>query len=387
MSKKILMLLDNHYNNDRRVFTASETLAEAGYNVTVVALKNDNFKENETRNGVEIFRLLEKDIFDIKQLNVHKKYARLIADGFDFDIIHAHDQEMLNLGVEIKKIKKNAKLIYDSHEMFHEWPLNLSNFSSFWIAIKSYLVRKTLIFRERRNIKHVDRIITVNQSLATILAKYFKHDQEIIFLRNFPRRNYAHGKNNLIREKLGIDASKKILIYIGQNVYLKTLNIEQVLLELKNQIGIDMVFVCGVETPSAQQVIKFTKDNGIDNIHFLNRVRPDEITTYLQGADVGILATWNKKNKSYWFALGNKFFEYIQAGIPVLATAQPEHIPILKKYQCGVLVNPDQHGVFLEGFRKIISNYEFYRMNTIEASKELCWENEYQKLLTLYSEL
>jgi glycosyltransferase involved in cell wall biosynthesis len=387
MSKKILMLLDNGYNNDRRVFTEAETLVEGGFEVIVIATKEEDLSLREKINGVTIYRIFESDIFDIKNRKAHKNYALKIITDFEFDIVHAHDQFMLNLGAEIKKLKKNVKLVYDSHEMFHEWPLNISNFDNLWIAIKSYIVRRLMIYREKRNIYYVDDIITVNQSLSTALKDHFQYKKDIVFLRNLPRKNNDHTTNDIVREKLGISKDKRILIYIGQNVYLKTLNIEQVLLELKNQPNIEMVFICGIDTHSSKQVIEFTKKNEINNIHFMNRVDASEIITYLKGGDVGILATWNKKNKSYWYALGNKFFEYIQAGIPVLATMQPEHIPILEKYECGVLVNPDSSGAFIEGFQKIIANYDYFKQKTIVASNDLCWENEKQKLLNLYSDL
>ncbi len=381
------MLLDNPYSNDRRVFTEAETLSYAGHDISVVAVKSSEFPDFENKNGVKIYRFLESDIFDIKKPKVYHKYAKEIIEKFDFEVIHAHDQYMLHLGATIKKIKKNVSLVYDSHELFHEWPLNLSNFKNFWVAIKSYIVRKMLVRREKKNAKQVNRFITVNQSLANILKDYFNHPKEIVFLRNLPERNLIQTPHNDLRVKLQIPDSKKILIYIGANLYLHTINIEQVMYELADQDDIAMVFICGLATPSTKQVIEFVKENNFNNIYFHDLVKPEEIMYYLRGGDVGILATWNKKNKSYWYALGNKFFEYIQAGIPVLATAQPEHIPILEKYECGVLVNPDNKGVFLEGFRKIISNYDYYKQKTILAAVDLCWENDSTKLLNLYKEI
>ena len=46
------------------------------------------------------------------------------------------------------------------------------------------------------------------------------------------------------------------------------------------------------------------------NIYFHPAVKPAEICSYLSGADVGLVPTWNKHNLSYWYALDNKLFEY-----------------------------------------------------------------------------
>jgi len=384
---KILMLLDNPYINDRRVFCEAVSLAANGYSVTLIGTKMVGQPSEEIIQGVKVVRILESDIFDIKSNRQYIIYRDYILRNFEFDIVHAHDQYMLHLGSLIKiKLGSKIKLIYDSHELYHEWPLNYASYKSYIIMIKSLIVRKLKIRRERKNGKYIDCVLTVNNSLATILHKYFNQNKEVGVVRNLPSYNENPVPNNLLREKFNIREDTKILIYIGRNVYRYTINIEQVLQELKNNDNVAMVFICG-KTPSTLEVMNYVKDEKINNVYFHDMVNPDEMMNYLQAGDVGIVSTWNKKDKSYWLALGNKFFEYIQAGIPVLTTIQPEYLKVMEKYNCGVAINPDEPNAYLDGFNEILANFEEYRKNTIDAAKDLCWENEEIKLLNFYSNL
>jgi starch synthase len=383
MSKNILMLLDNPFTNDSRVKREALALVENGFNVVLLCTKRNNLPEKNEEDGIQIIRLFTESIFDPKKIFEHKKLAKKIIELYNFDIIHAHDQTMLNIAVEIKKIKTNVNLVYDSHELFHSWPLNSSNFDSKLIMLKSILARKYFIRRELRNSKYIDFLITVNNSLAANLKKYFNFNKTITVVRNCPDYSGTFQKTTVLRELFNIDQSKKILVFIGSNIYLNSLNMEQVFLEFKNNTDYVIVVIAGFNEHS-NQVKKFISDNGINNVYFHDRVDPYKINYFLSSADVGIVPTWNRKDLSYWLALDNKLFEYIQAGVPVLATQQPEYVAIVEKEKCGVCVNPDEANAYINGFKTILSDYSSYQLNAEQAAKKISWGNEKKYLLELY---
>ncbi|MCR4800945.1 MAG: glycosyltransferase [Bacteroidales bacterium] len=384
--KKILVLLDNVFTNDRRVSREAESLAAASFDVNLVAVKDNDLLEREDINGVKVHRILNKDIYDIKKSSCFKKYASEIVKSFDFDIIHANDQAMLHLGSCIKKINPSVTLVYDSHELFHSWPLNVSNFNSFSIMLKSYVVRKIQIIRERRNHKYIDQIITVNDSLAKDLQNYMKAKKKVCVVRNIPEKSEKIEKTNILREKFGIPQSTKILVFIGANIYARTLNLEQVIDEFANVPNRALVFICG-ENKNAEPIREYVKAKDANNVYFHGLIAPSDIPAYLSSADAGLVPTWNKHDMSYWYALDNKLFEYINAGIPVLATQQPEYRNIVENYKCGVCVNPDEKGAYIRGFEAILADYAVLQQNTSAASQVLTWENEQKKLVDLYKSL
>lgn len=386
-NKKILILLDNPFTNDRRVYRIAKSLVDLGLEVRLLACKKEGCLNEENIDGIDVERIFETDIFDIKKQKSFKTYTEQILRKYKFDVVHANDQAMLNLGACLKKNRKDFILVYDSHELFHAWPLNVSNYNSYTIMVKSYIVRKLQIRREKRNSQYIDYLITVNESLAKHLTPYFKLKHEALVLRNIPEKSEKQtGNSNILRTHFNIPDKTKILAFIGANIYAKTLNLEQVIKEFANVSDRAIVFICAFNQ-NAQPIRDLVENQGIKNVYFHDLIQPKDIPNYLGSADIGLVPTWNKNDLSYWYALDNKLFEYMNAGIPILATAQPEYKRIIDDYHCGLAIDADKENAYLDGFNAILENYDFYKEQTRKASQQLNWENEEEKLLTFYKDI
>ncbi len=380
--KKVLFLLDNCFTNDRRVYREAKALVDNNYEVLLVAVKRKDLPLNEDVDGIKVLRLFDNDIYDIKKNGCFKKYAKYLVSNHQFEAIHANDQIMLHLGVKIKSIKPDIKLIYDSHEMFYAWPLNTN--AKGWIYLKSLIVRYLLKKREARNIKKIDRLITVNESIRKSILAFYKLNLTSAFIRNIPEIPEIK-PNNILRSKYNLNADDKILVYIGANIYPKTINIEQVIKEFSNKKGVYMIFICA-DNWGRKEVKSYADGIGVNNLFFHDLIPVHDIPDYLAGADVGILSSWNKKDLSYWYGLDNKLFEYMMSEIPILGTQQPEYINIIEKYKIGLCINPDEENYF-GAFLNILENYSFYKENLIKAKKVLNWENESKVLVNFYQNL
>src|SRR5206468_6240485 len=60
---RVLMFVENAYPNDPRVRNEAEVLAEAGYSVTVVGLREQGQPGSEVINGVRVYRLPRLELF------------------------------------------------------------------------------------------------------------------------------------------------------------------------------------------------------------------------------------------------------------------------------------------------------------------------------------
>ena len=58
---KVCMLLKNNFTHDARVYKEAKTLVDAGYSVTVVALKDETTKETECIDGIHVKRITVKE--------------------------------------------------------------------------------------------------------------------------------------------------------------------------------------------------------------------------------------------------------------------------------------------------------------------------------------
>lgn len=379
---KVGMFLDNVFTHDQRVYRTARSLARNDFDVTLLALEGAGLPEAEIVDRIRVRRVFSPRIFDVKRPSYLRSQARLwAAEGFD--VLHCHDHWMLHLGVLIKRLRPGTVLIYDSHELFYGWPLNLARDMDWFTKLKSILVRKYLIWRERRNARHLDRLITVNESIADRLFEYFKLTKPVVVIRNVPIFENCGSPRQLVRELFGIPLDHKVLVFIGAFLHARTRNVEAVIDEVGNAEGMALVLISG-EGSTKSEILDYVRQRGYKNIFFHPQLPPQDINAYLSSCDVGLVPTWNARDLSYWLALDNKLFHYIMAELPVLATAQPEYRKVVERYSVGVCVNPVSAGAYLEGFRAIIGSYSTFKENVRRAKLELNWEQEEQVLLELY---
>ncbi len=385
MLPRIAMLLDNPFTMDSRVYREASTLVKAGYPLTVYAVKREDLPIHEVLDGILIKRVFEKGISDYKNYSLRNHEAEMISRE-QFDVLHCHDQLMLYLGSIIKKLRPEIKFIYDSHELFHSWPINYGNRSSAWIRFKTDVVRTMEVSREKKSAQNIDRLITVSKSLGDDLASYLQLKHTPVIIRNMAEyEEVKKGERNL-RNELGIEAGVKIVLNFSLYIYWKSRNIEAAIREFANKPGVALVFICE-EGGNKKEIMKWVKEAGYRNIYFHPAIQPNEIVNVINGADYGLLSTWNKQYMSYWLGLENKLFHYVMAELPILASAQPEHREIIEKYKIGVCVNADEPNAYFNGFLQLEKNHEEFKANVIKAKQVLNWENEQHKLLELYSDL
>jgi hypothetical protein len=103
-------------------------------------------------------------------------------------------------------------------------------------------------------------------------------------------------------------------------------------------------------------------------------------------ADLGI-SLEEDLGLNYRFALPNKLFDYIQAGVPVLVSNLPEMRHIVEHYQIGDISETHQRKELAELMKSALFDQAkrlVWKQNLTKAAKELCWENEEKVLQVLY---
>src|SRR5207244_11688286 len=60
---KVLMWVENNFPQDTRVANEARLLANAGYQVAVIALRNHRQAARETWNGIEVYRVPTLEVF------------------------------------------------------------------------------------------------------------------------------------------------------------------------------------------------------------------------------------------------------------------------------------------------------------------------------------
>lgn len=138
--------------------------------------------------------------------------------------------------------------------------------------------------------------------------------------------------------------------------------------QFANKPGVALIFICG-EGGNKKEIMKWVSESGFKNIYFHSAIQPGEIVKTIQAADYGLLSTWNKKYMSYWLGLENKLFHYVMAELPILASAQPEHMEIIEQHKIGVCVNADEPNAYYNGFLELEKRNTEFKNNVRQTKK------------------
>jgi glycosyltransferase involved in cell wall biosynthesis len=123
--------------------------------------------------------------------------------------------------------------------------------------------------------------------------------------------------------------------------------------------------------------------------HYLGLLPYEDIPPLLRGAQAGLLCLQATPNN----VLGtpNKLFEYMSAGIPVIASDFPFIRQVVSEADCGLLVQPDDIEQIALAMSHLLRNQQdAARMgrNGFRAARERYnWQSEERKLLSLYDTL
>ncbi|MFM7822385.1 MAG: hypothetical protein ACKPB3_01270, partial [Bacteroidota bacterium] len=118
-----------------------------------------------------------------------------------------------------------------------------------------------------------------------------------------------------------------------------------------------------------------------EKILFLPRMPYEEMMKYTAACDLGL--TFDKDpNINYRFSLPNKIFDYIRAGIPVMASRLPEVEKIVQGYNIGWFISSHDPAMMAQEMTAVLQEESAIaqcRKNLQLAAADLTWENELKK--------
>jgi glycosyltransferase involved in cell wall biosynthesis len=123
-----------------------------------------------------------------------------------------------------------------------------------------------------------------------------------------------------------------------------------------------------------------------EKVKFLGRLPISQLHEVTSRADLGI-SLEEDLGLNYRFALPNKLFDYIQAGVPVLVSNLPEMKRVVEHYQVGLIAETHQRKELASLFHLALFDEvkrQCWIKNLPHAAAELCWENEEKILADLY---
>ncbi|KAA3437769.1 glycosyltransferase [Rufibacter hautae] len=360
MAKSIVFTVTTDISHDQRMLRTANSLASAGYAVTLVGrllpgsieLPSLPFRSHRIK-----CRFRKGPLFYLEY------NLRLVTWFFShrYDIYGAVDADTALAGL-VTVAWRRKPLVYDAHELFPEMPevVNRPLVKSLWALLEKIVFKRATL------------AYTVSGSLVTYFQQKYRGPVHLV--RNMPVRQLS----------ASLPASPPYFIYQG------ALNVGR---GLENTIramqGVPaQLVICGTG-PLMPQLVELTRELELQNkVIFKGNVPPTDLSRITAAAWAGIMLLDNQ-GLSYYYSLANKFFDYVQAGIPQVCVPFPEYVELNAHHEVALLVNNhvEEVRVALLTLLQEEEVYQKLQRNCLQAREEWTWETEEKHLLSLYAGL
>jgi len=275
--------------------------------------------------------------------------------------------------------RHGGRTIYDSRDVFLQ---------SRGFATAPRLLRAVLAGLERRWARAADRVITVNDDYARLLADQLGIAPPAV-VRNLPERwTPPTPRPDRLRAAIGADPSTRIVLYQGG--FLTGRGIEpsmEAILEVPDAV----LVLLGFGALREQLIAATAAPPFRGKVAVLDPVSPDDLLAWTASADVSVMAI-QPSSPNHAFTTPQKLFESLAAGVPVVAADLPGMARIVAAEDVGVLVDPTSPAAIAARIRSLLDapseDRARLRAHVLAVAHErYAWETDAPRLLTIYDEL
>lgn len=369
MKGKVVHLTTVHPPFDTRVFhKEAKTLARTGYEVVLIAQHD----KDEVVGGVKIIALPKPRNRFARIFGLTWKAFRL-ALWEKADIYHFHDPELLPVGVMLKLFTQ-AKVIYDVHEDVPEQIL-----TKHWLpASLRHPIASVFNVIEKFLARMLDGIVVATEGIA----EKFKGLNPVV-VHNFPDLGMLPNPSPAPR-----DGYEKILVYVGGLSRLRgAVEMVRALEYLNPTWNVRLDLIGRFEPPELERELQALP--GYRRVRYLGWLQPSEAYRHLDRANIGLVCLHPEPR--YVIAWPVKLFEYMAAGLPVVASNFPLWKEIVEGNNCGLCVDPLDPQAIARAIEYLITHPEEAKKmgeNGCRAVEEKYnWAKEARKLLDLYEKI
>ncbi len=364
---KVAHLTSVHPRSDTRIFIKMcSSLAKYGYFVSLIVADGLG---DEVKNDVSIFDVGKEFRGRLNRItrvvnDVFKKAIDLNAD-----IYHLHDPELIPIGLKLKKLGKIV--IFDAHEDFPKQILGKSYLNR---PIR-FVLSKVLKWYESWSCRKFDLIITAT---PYIRDKFLRINPNTLDVNNFPLLNELSNSSEW-------KSKKNEVVYVGG--VSKIRGVEEMIDSLKYTHGISLNLAGQFGEKDIEAKVKnHAAWSKVNELGFLNR---QQVTDVLAKSKAGLVTFLPAPN--HIDAQPNKMFEYMSAGLPVIASNFPLWKEIIEKNDSGICIDPHDPKAIGNAIQYLIDHpHEAENMGKngrLAVEEKYNWIIEEQKLIKIYKEI
>lgn len=415
---KVCMIVKNQLWNDARVKKEALSLRSAGYAVTVIALPEEGKPADENWQGCRILRPPNlprwakgaRKVVDgyqspgstpspLKRLVValRRNRARIVLTNAkrlvqhdlrllsaalraNADVYHAHDLDTLFVAW-LATLLRRARLVYDSHELWLE--------SQRYLFEDGRLARLTARITERSLAGRADLVIAVTEMRGMHMTNMYPGMKAPVIVKNCPHVIREVSDGGYLQTRTGCPPESTIVLY--QGILSASRGLEELIeaASILKKRGLDKVVfaIMGTDYLRGELSDMIRARNLEDRVHIFAPVPSEALPEVTVSADVGMILFRNSC-LNHFYSLPNKLFEYMIAGVPMIASGFPEMAAVIEGARCGMLVEPDDPVGIADALEHMASNprerVEMGARGRMAAETEYNWNRQESVLLDSY---
>ncbi len=352
------------------------TLAQQGYDVLLVGRKLNQSIPLQTF----AFKQKRLNCFYTKGPLFYAEYNLRLFFWLLFqkaDCICAIDLDTILPCLFVSKLK-NIKRVYDAHELFCEMKEIATRPSRY----------KLWKWIERVTIPKFKHGYTVCRPIAAEFKRMYGVDYEVV--RNVPVKTLADGgwpiaDSTTPANEQRTTGNQEFFLY--QGAVNEGRSFETLIPAMKK---IDMPLYIYGDGNFLQQTKQLIIENQLqEKVLLKGKLQPQELKQITAIAYAGITLFENNELSNY-LSLANRFFDYIEAGVPQLCVNYPAYKEINQSYDIALLI-PDTSEQSIEAGLNLLLHdpvlYKRLKENCIKAREILNWQEEEKQLIIFYKKL
>ncbi len=373
MNKRVFCTVTNDLNYDQRMIRICTSLTAAGYSVTLIGrrkrgslpLAGRPYRQHRLRMWAQRGKLFYVE-YQIRLF--------LFLLFREMDAVCAVDLDSI-LPCYLVSLLRRIPRVYDAHELFCEMQEVVSRpfIHRVWKRIERFAVPRFRIG------------YTVNGEIAAEFKRMYGVDYAVI--RNLPvlREGVASENPRALQVAPSLTITGRFILYQGA---VNEGRCFETLIPAMKHVDASLV-ICGDGNYLAQAQ-SLVKSYGLQGkIIFMGAIRPEVLPEITRAAWCGV-TLFERRGLSNYYSLANRFFDYIQAGIPQLAMNYPAYRQINNSYPVAVLI--DEPGVreVADALNMLLTNPDLY--NTLsegckQARLRYNWQEEEKILIRFYQQV
>jgi glycosyltransferase involved in cell wall biosynthesis len=275
--------------------------------------------------------------------------------------------------------RDGVPVVYDARDIY----LDARN-----LARMGGLARWFLARYERGWATRADRVITVNDAYADVMAGRWPVERPLVVMNCSFRFHPSEPRERRFHERLGLDPAEKVVLYHGG--FFRWRGIEQLVDAIRLVPGATLVLMgYGILEPDLRALEADPATGG--RVRVMGAVPPDQLHDWIAAADVAAMPIQGD-TLNHRLTTPNKLFEAMAAGVPAVASDLPGMSAIVRETGSGILVDQTDVAAIAAAIRQVVelpeADWQAWRGRCLDAAHATFnWETQAGRLLETYGTL